>query len=585
MSSMLVCYGEKSDESKLNKSFGLTILSLLEIEGFRTRQLKIWCADKGIELPEDVWDCCVDSLQQLSLIKFIICLHFSNNQLETHREDIFKQKQLLWADIGIESLKFDDLYNLDGDLEHNFGDPLSKYALELYTTNLFLRCSMMYHIKDFVQHCCATKTKMESLENRIETFPELFAKGVESVVKIPWKFPTPFLKKVTKEQTLDSKISICFSKVMLKDASKLYRNVDPEDVGLGYVKVDLKWLESSNAYVLSKLEDETSQTSLALEEIKQRQIERQRIFEDDLEFMTPKADLEVFRLFQKDEIEVDDTDTHTELKDKAEKPETYIEETTLGEPLIVGREVVAENSDVLEMESCVPQTIQTNQQTNPKRELQLKQQQHQQQQVKSDPIKPVFEPPLSHIKVEHDFQKENFAMNSVETDTLHVNSEFHEKIVTGMDHVSPLRTSNNDVMDMVPIDFAMVSSFNHLMFVPKLDDVNEADCIIKIEVRKSASLSSPQEYIPFSQRLSRLCWFLKKNKTEKSTDTFMLNKGQFSNFQDMTLPPLESKVTFRKFLRAKIRQIKEDILYYKNVAIYCMDDIKNYIPEEQEYTA
>ncbi|CDO96396.1 unnamed protein product [Kluyveromyces dobzhanskii CBS 2104] len=504
MSSMLVCYGEKSDESDLNSYFGEVILQLLEIESLEGRELKQWCTDRNIELPQDVWNSTADTLQQLSLFKFIICLQSSNQQLEQYTDEIFEEEQLLWADIRIEPLKFDDLYNLNGDMEQNYDDPLTKYALELYTTNLFLKCGAMYQVKDFVRNCSANKQKMNSLPSKRETFPELFDKGNESVVKIPWKFPKQFFDKVTEQHTLDSKVSISFSKMMLKEPEKLYKDVNPEDISPSYVKVDMKWLEGTNIYDLWKFEEDISQTSLKLEEIKQRQIERQRIFEDDVEFLTPKTEVELFQLYLSSTK--NKTFTHNHLFDD----KITIEEN-------------AQNDNYVNL------------------------------------------------------GKENYTLGSDETESIGTALAFKPKVVTGLQNLTPLKSSLPHESGSSNQD--LFTGLKHLMYIPKIGDVNEADCIIKIEIHKPVTSSLPRDCYPLTERLSRLCMFFKKEKTGKSLTVNRSIKIQNESVTEFMLPPVDSKVTFKKFFKAKLRQMRADFSYYKKVAMYCIDDIKHYDSE------
>lgn len=510
MSSMLVCYGEKSNDSDLNRYFGKVILHLLEIESLQGRQLKQWCIDKMIELPEPVWDSPVDTLQQLSLFKFILCLQFSNQQLENHTGEIFEEKQLLWADIRIEPLKFDDLYNLNGEMDHNYEDPLTKYALELYTANLFLKCGTLYHVKDFIQHCTASKQKMNSLTDKRETFPELFDTGKQSVIKIPWKFPTQFLTKVTEEHTLNSKVSISFSKMMLKERAKLYKDINPEDISPRYVKVDMKWLEGTNVYSLWQMEEETSQTSLELEEIKQRQIERQKIFEDDLEPLTPKTDVDMCHLYLKSTKNKNFSNNHA-IDDK-----------------ILGKDSVRSTVADINM------------------------------------------------------GKENYSMESEDSESIRTALAFQNGMVTGLENPTSLK--NLHIHETAMIDMDLCTGLRHLTYVPKFGDVHEADCIIKIEINKPGTTPSSLDSISLTQQLQRLRCFFKREKAEKTLEPSKAIKTQNDNLRELLLPPIDSKITFKKFFRAKLRQIRSDFSYYKKVAIYCIDDIRHYSPDEEQHT-
>lgn len=446
---MVVSYGIHGSDTQMNVSFGEKMLHLLEIEALAVEELKHWCLDKRIQLPSQAWEYDIGE-EDLMLTKFLICLKLSNEQIESCSEKLNNEKQLLLVQIKFGSWTFDDIYDLDE------SHPLKSLLIELYMSNLFLKCGVACNMKEFIQRICSEKDLMKLLPDKKEAFPELFDKHKEIHVDLPWKYPIEFQKRLSSRHTLVSTIQITFYKWVLDNHQKLFRDVSSNDVVPRMVKVKMKWLEKSNVFKVWHYEHEDSQTSIALKKIKQRQLERQMMFNDQKDNLQ-RTDLEVLKLF--------DRNADNELKPLKEN----YSNNKIADVSEKGESNEKEKENVMELDL------------------------------------------------------HNITPNSKTSE-----SKYHDDTMTDTNHHSFV--DSGKFKETGQIDYDLISSLNRFMFVPCLDDIKEAQCVLKLESPKPANIESK----------SYLRWILK-------SDTTNINQWAKpdSDKVDLEAPPIESKVTFK----------------------------------------
>lgn len=474
MSCMIVSYGEDNGESSINLLFGKMILQLLEIEELSEQELFQWCLATGIHLLDGFWKMEIDSMD-LALAKFLICLKLSNEQLEHCAEVINSESNLLVAEVNYEWLNFNDIYDL-----HDV-HPLKSAIIDLFMTNLFLKCRIVCTIKESLENLGLRKNKGQDLHFKKNNSAKYVGENENLIVNLPWKFPDIFERKVTYKHTLNSRLHISFLKWILKDSTMFYKDVDSPRVVSVKVKVDLKWQEKKYKYPIWTCENEQSQTSIALKKIKQRQLERQKIFQHgNLSF---GSGIDALKLFEKDENMERETNQKWRKASAMRKFE-------------------------------VPQVR------------------------------------------EHSIHKENVENSEIGTNnSLGLLSQLRHDI--GADLNREILTPVVKFSERNPLESDILPSWSRIMFVPRLGDPTEADCILKIEA------GSPKD----------------NRDKDIGYSTFLRPEfnGQLeSDFsgKNLSSPPIDTKITFKKFMKTKFQEVKSEIKYYRQVAKYCIEDFK-----------
>ncbi|AET38429.1 Irc10p Ecym_2727 [Eremothecium cymbalariae DBVPG len=545
---MFVDYSAKGASKITNKIFAEKLLDLIFLDTLDDNQVLEFVKARLLTN---------QFMQQLSLdniygnrywLYYILSLKLSNEQMEEALDELIVSRLLYQVELTFPGCSFEAAY------EMKEFDPMRKIIVDLYISSIFLKCKINSYIKEFTKLVTSDKRLMMLLseEERCAAFPEYFCdeKKVHEglIVTLPIKFPKTYLSLLQSDGTMKTNIKLQFQKWELADKRLLYsRNIHIRDVVTREKDVQLRWIQNNQLLkprTRKSGDTEQSETSIMLRDIHRRHMERQKVMKsvnekiattDELLPNEPKPDF--LKIFD---------DINEEIEQAIENDEKVINKTQeIRNRVKQGSIVLPSEIEYLKDPSThdILKPVNTNQ--IPQASEKLKYKRSFPRNCENGASFKMGQEYINNGDDEVD-DYEFYSDDNINMNNRNDNSNSNNKRHSHSPYQEQVQNYNNAAM-----------TYSNIAYVPALNNLETPDVVLRLSCKHSSSTLR-----------KRLAGLVRSPFNKKDSSTGYLDDTSL-------IADTWSRLSFRFFLKAKLRKIKQDWQYYKNVAKQCMDDFRS----------
>ncbi|AGO13268.1 AaceriAFR121Wp [[Ashbya] aceris (nom. inval.)] len=444
---------------------------------------------------------------------YILGLKISNEQMEEALDELVASRLLYQVEFTFPDCSFEDAY------EMKESDPMRKVVVDLYISSIFLKCKINSYVKEFTKLVTSDKKMMMLLsrEERLLAFSQYFEDEQHEfdslVVILPVKFPRAYLSLLEEDGTMRTNIRLQFKKWELADRCLLYsKNVHIRDIVARDQDVQLRWIP--NDEILTPRLRQSGDIEHSETSIMLRDIHKRHI--------------ERQKVMKSVNEKMASAGEYTSSEPKPEFLKIFDE---INEEL----EHAMENDEkVINKTQEIRHRVKNGSIVLPSEIEYLR-----------DPSTHDILKPINTNQVQHSLGKLNFDSDCV--------FECENTRDFTIERETSYRTPVKDPVQHYP---DAVMTYRNVAYVPASNNLEAPDIMLRLSCRRSNST--------VRKKLAGIV----RSPFAKKESAMYLDDGSM-------MPESFSKLSFRFFLKAKFRKIKQDWRYYKNVAKQCMDDFRS----------